>query len=307
MNFLGIEIGGTKLQIVAGHADKIEERRRFSVDATQGGEGIRGQISSALPELVAKHSPSAVGVGFGGPVDARTGCISCSHQISGWSGFPLAEWITEQTGLSCRVDNDANVAAWGESRRGSAAGANPLFYITLGSGVGGGLIVDGHIYRGAVPGEGEIGHVRMSREGATLESLCAGWAIDRKIRDARAGQPGSILFKLIGSESTGEARHLARALEMEDALAQRILRELGEDLAFGLSHMVHLMHPEAIVLGGGLALIGEPLRLAVAAELPAFLMSAFQPGPRIVISALGENAVPIGALLLAECAHSQST
>ena len=97
----------------------------------------------------------------------------------------------------------------------------------------------------------------------------------------------------------GEARFLASALHQGDAVAARILRETADDLAFGLSHVVHLFHPQAIVLGGGLALIGEPWRAAVAAALPTYLMSAFQPGPRVLLSALGEDVVPVGALLLA--------
>jgi glucokinase len=97
----------------------------------------------------------------------------------------------------------------------------------------------------------------------------------------------------------GEARHLSKALRKGDAAARRLLGEIAEDLAFGLSHVAHLFHPEVIVLGGGLSGLGEPLRLAVAEALPRFLMEAFAPGPRIALAALGEDAVPTGALLLA--------
>lgn len=300
MNFLGLEIGGTKLQVVAGTAGRIVDRRRFMVDKEAGSEGIRRQIASVLPELMQQHSPLAVGVGFGGPVDWKTGSICCSHQISGWSEFPLGEWLANQTRLPVKVENDAHVAAWAESQLGADARANPLLFMTLGSGIGGGLVADGAIYHGALPGQAEIGHLQLERGGATLESLCCGWAIDRKIREARASRPESVLFKLIGNETRGEARHLSAALAMNDAFAREIIDEAGSTLAYGISHAAHLFHPEVVVLGGGLALIGEPLRRAVADALPQFMMKAFQPGPRIAISSLQEDAIPIGALLLAE-------
>src|SRR5205085_6629816 len=120
--------------------------------------------------------------------------------------------LLELTGLPVFVDNDANVAALGEATHGAGIAVNPVFYVTLGSGVGGGLVVDGRIYHGAKPGEAEIGHVRLDRGGTTLESRCSGWAVDRKIREARARNASSILYKLIGAASAGEARFLAPAL-----------------------------------------------------------------------------------------------
>jgi glucokinase len=298
--FIGIEIGGTKLQVVVGRGNQILDQRRFAVVESAGSEGIRQQISSALKELLAQHQAGAIGVGFGGPVDWKTGRIRDSHQVYGWADFPLKEWLVSETGLPVQLDNDANVAAWAESIHGAGLGSNPLFYITLGSGVGGGLIADGKIYRGASGGEAEIGQVRMDATGSTVESLCAGWAVDRKIRDACAIHPESLLTKLIGSEAKGEARHLSAAWKEKDALAQKIIDETGSNLAFALSHVVHLMHPEVIVLGGGLSLVGEPLREAVARQLPPFLMNAFRPGPRIALASLKEDSVPVGALLLAE-------
>ena len=301
--FLGIEIGGTKLQLVAGDAAaRITTRRRFTVDQARGGAGIREQIQAALPELMATATPVALGVGFGGPVDAATGQICCSHQIEGWSEFPLGDWLRGLTGLPVRVDNDANTAALGEAQRGAGVGSNPVFYVTLGSGVGGGLVVGGRIYHGAKPGEAEIGHVRLDRAGTIVEERCSGWAVDRKIREACAREPQSALARLTANAPASEARALAPALAQGDLLAQRILAEVADDLAFGLSHVTQLMHPEVIVLGGGLSLVGEPLRAAVATALQRYVMDAFAPGPRVALAGLGEDAVPVGALYLAQAA-----
>jgi glucokinase len=300
MHSLGIEIGGTKLQIVAGHNDgAILERHRFSVDRAKGASGIRAQIESALPTLLAKWRPSAIGVGFGGPVDWRTGRIARSHQIEGWSEFDLGAWLGRLAKMPVRVDNDANVAAAGEAARGAGIGFNPVFYVTLGSGVGGGLVVDRTIYHGATPGESEFGHLRLDKSGATVEQRCSGWAVDAKIRQLKADGVPSVLCKWIGDTTGGEATFLGRALAENDAAAQAILQETADDLAFALSHAVHLFHPEVIVLGGGLSLVGEPLRAAVEAALPGFVMEVFGRGPQMRLAALGEDAVPVGTLLIA--------
>src|SRR2546422_4006257 len=298
--FLGLEIGGTKLQIVAGNASaRILERRRLGVDPARRGAGIREHIKATLAELIPTTKPSAIGVGFGGPVDWKTGEICRSHQVEGWADFKLRDWLQTLSGLPVCVDNDANTATFGEALHGGGIGLNPVFYITLGSGVGGGLVVDGQIYHGAKPGEAEIGHVRLDREGTIVESRCSGWAVDAKIRRLKTAGPASVLAKLIGDSTGGEARYLAPALQQGDRAARRILTETAEDLAFGLSHVVHLFHPEVIILGGGLSLAGEPLRDAVESALGVFTMAAFAPGPQVRLAALGEDAVPVGALELA--------
>jgi glucokinase len=298
--FLGLEIGGTKLQIVVGNASaEILDRHRLAVEAAKSGAGIREQIKATLAQLIPATKPSAIGVGFGGPVDWQTGEICRSHQIEGWTDFKLRDWLRALSDLPVRVDNDANTATLGEALHGAGAGFDPVFYVTLGSGVGGGLVVDGQIYHGAKPGEAEIGHVRLDRGGAIVESRCSGWAVDAKIRQLKTTAPDSLLVKLTGNATGGEAKYLAPALERGDLAARRVLTDTADDLAFGLSHVVHLFHPEVIILGGGLSLVGEPLRAAVERALRGFTMDAFAPGPHVCLALLGEDAVPVGALELA--------
>jgi len=305
-SYLGIEIGGTKLQLVAGEGQNVLARSRFEVDPSQGGEGIRRQIESAIGPLTSSWQPSAIAVGFGGPVDWKTGQICCSHQVVGWSNFDLRQWLQKLTGKPVRIDNDANMGALGEAMHGAGAGFNVVFYVTLGSGVGGGLVVNEKIYHGAKPGEAEIGHVRLDRQGTTVESRCSGWAVDAKIRQLKSRGSDSVLCQLIAETKGGEARHLSQALQQADPEARRILAEFAQDLAFGLSHVVHLLHPDVIVLGGGLSLVGEPLRAAVAEALTPFVMEAFAGGPQIRLAALGEEAVPVGCLLAAKQLLSQA-
>ncbi len=304
--YLGVEIGGAKLQIHVGNRRaEIVERIRFEVDVSTGAAGIRSKIEQTAPELARRFKPVAIGVGYGGPVDWKTGRICCSHQVEGWSDFPLADWLSNLAHTPVFVDNDGNVAALGEARHGAGAGIDPVFYVTLGSGVGGGLVADGKIYHGATPGESEIGHVRLDRTGTTVESRCSGWAVDAKMRVAKEKHPQSALARHIGKATRAEARFLVAALSENDPFAKIILNETAEDLAFGLSHVVHLFHPRIVVLGGGLALIGEPLRAAVEHSLRRFIMEAFAGGPQIALARLSEDAVPIGAVDLAQVVYER--
>lgn len=298
--YLGIEIGGSKLQMALGdEVGKVIESARWAVDREAGGEGIREQIESKLPEFLGPRILGGVGVGFGGPVCWQTGKVARSHQIEGWADFNLCRWVHSFTEVPVHVENDANIAALAEARHGAGKGGNPAFYVTLGSGVGGGLVVDDHVYHGAPPGESEIGHIRLDRSGATVESRCSGWAMDARIRSAVAAEPGCLLGKMIENNKGCEARYLRSALDLNDPIANRVLGELADDLAVALSHVVHLFHPEVIVLGGGLSLMGEPLCTAVAVALQQHLMEILRPGPQLALASLGEDSVPIGALELA--------
>lgn len=311
---LGIEIGGTKLQVVTGDASgRIVERYRRRVDPAQEATGILTQLDAVFSQL--PEPPQAIGVGFGGPVDWQTGRIAASHQVGGWAGFDLAEWLGERVpGATVRVENDANVAALGEARLGVAAGFRHVFYVTLGSGVGGGMVVDGQLYHGASPGEAEIGHLWLvppgaDKPGQTIEQTVSGWAVDQQIRDLLPKLPDdSVLKKLVltnqvvdfsgQQRSESPATFLHPAYEQGDPVARMLIEQIGSVLALGLSHVVHLFHPDAIVLGGGLSLIGEPLRAAVRQTLPRFVMSTFHPPPIVLLAKLGEDAVPVGALEL---------
>lgn len=306
---LGIEIGGTKLQLAAGNASgEILERVRFHIDREAGAEGIRKHMSAALPGLVDKWNPAAIGVGYGGPVSWKTGRIACSHHIEGWSNFPLGEWLSEITGVPSYVENDANTAALGEARYGAGKGAEPVLWINAGSGIGGGLVVNGQIYHGAPPGEIEIGHLRLSRDGTITEDLASGWSVDQMVRAAISREPDGALARALDQSKPsteappqpgGEARALGPALAAGDTTAARLLDEIAASLAYALSHAVHLLHPEVIVFGGGLALIGEPLRSRIETTLPRWLMGAFLPGPQIKLAALMEDAVLSGSFAVA--------
>ena len=182
---------------------------------------------------------------------------------------------------------------------GAGVKSGQVFYVTLGSGVGAGLVINKKIYHGAKNSEAEFGHIRLDKGGRTVESSCSGWAVDQKIRKYVELNPDSVLSQLTKDLSRGEARVLKPALDRQDQATIRIVEETTDDLAFALSHVVHLLNPETIILGGGLSLIGEPLRQRVEQKLPGYVMDVLRPGPSIQLSTLKEDAVPVGALALA--------
>jgi len=306
--YLGIEIGGTKLQLVIGDAEgNIVARERFTVDRERAAEGIRSQIAAAMPALVQIHSPRAIGVGFGGPTNWRDGEIVLSHHIPGWSGFPLAAWLSENAGgIPAFVDNDANVAGLAEAIRGAGRGYPTIFYVTLGSGVGGGLIQHGNIFHGGGATETEIGHLRLDREGTMVESRCSGWAVDQRIQKLITENPSTPLAELVSGDNAAPASHLAGALEAGDDQAAALLHEVGSDLGFALAQVTQLMSPHVIVIGGGLALVGAPLLAAIQSGLNVHVMDALKPTPRVFAAALAEDVVPVGAVLLAARRHTHS-
>lgn len=296
--YIGIEIGGTKLQVVRGGL-RINSSCRRDIDSARGAAFIQQQIMECLHEAMGGKEIAGIGVGFGGPVDHQTGIIRLSHHVPGWTGFPMKEWLESSTGKGVVVDNDANVAALGEAMLGAGRGHRNVFYMTVGSGIGGGMVINGAIYHGRSPGELEIGHVRLDRSGATLESKCSGWAVNAQLRDFAAAHPQSKLAAHAAQHPGHEARCLSSALQQGDADAHKIITGVADDLAFAISHLIHLFNPDIIIMGGGLSLLGESLLQPVRDRLPRYLMQAMLPPPELKGAALGEAVVPAGALALA--------
>jgi glucokinase len=336
MHYLGIEIGGTKLQIGLGQdTGKLDALWRGRVEPAEGADGIRRQLQQAVPQLLheAGLSSSAlrgVGIGFGGPVDDRTKTILKSHQIEGWENFPLADWIGDLVGTSAVLGNDADCGGLGEALHGAGKGLSPIFYITIGSGIGGGLIIDGKIYRGTGKGAAEIGHLKLyypaveddwwveEREEVhhilgILESVASGWALEQRIRSTARKHPtlAPQLSALTGGDLDRITLPLvAEAARAGDYLAQALLGLLIAELSVAINRVVTLLCPRRVVIGGGVALLGdallfEPLRLAVRGRTLhdfGFWEPPFEPflgETDIVPAALGEEMVVHGAIALA--------
>ena len=295
--YIGIEFGGTKIQIVSGdEKGNVCKRFRYKVDEKLAAEGIRTDVENGIAKLLREEKHLAIGAGFGGPIDHKKNEIYRSYHVKGWDGFPLKKWLSDISGLPVIVDNDANIAGFAEALAGAGKGKNPVFYVTLGSGVGGGLIIDRKIFRGGGKTEAEIGHIRFNQQGEIVEDRCSGLAVNKRIRLFIDSHPESEFSKIEGRLG---AEILGTALSKNNTDAQQLLKEIVNDIAFSLSHVIHLINPEIIILGGGLSLLGEPLIKGIKSEIKKYLMDAISPGPEIVTASLGEDVVPIGALLLA--------
>ncbi len=302
--FLGIEIGGTKLQVGVGAADGVLAGLwRGTVDVAAGPEGIRKQIAAAVPELLAtsgidRATLCGVGIGFGGPVDDSNQTIIKSHQIDGWDGFPLADWISDLVGLPAALGNDADVAGLAEALHGAGKGLSPIFYITVGSGIGGGLIIGGQIYRGVGRGAAEIGHLQIELDGeeGIVESWASGWGIERQARRDTLFRQRLRLVE--GQRITPLI--VAEADEKGDFTAISIMNRARLALTEAICHVIALLCPRRIIIGGGVSLLGEkrffePLRERVANRV----FRPFAGLTDIVPAALGEAVVVHGALALA--------
>ena len=190
--FLGIEIGGTKLQLGVGTGDgpAFAAFRRLDVDPARGAAGIRQQIEQAGRDLLKEAPFQAVGFGFGGPINGPAGIVTTSHQIEGWDNFPLAEWCTRTLGVPTYLGNDCDMAALAEARFGGGRGKRGVLYVTVGTGVGGGLVLDGALYGSDRPAIAEIGHLRPGLEAVepsqTIESISSGRGIEAAARIARS-------------------------------------------------------------------------------------------------------------------------
>ncbi len=303
--YLGVEIGGTKLQLGLGRGDgSLAGLWRGSVDGAGGGDGIRRQIVSAIPELLAgagltRGDLKGVGVGFGGPTDDATQRVIKSHHVTGWDDFPLADWLqNEVVGLPTVVCNDADAAGLAEALHGAGRGLSPVFYMTIGTGIGGGLVIDGEMYRGCGRGAVEIGHLRVL-DGDILESYAAGWGIAARANRLAATDPRyAALRQAVGRDLTG--KDIAAAAKDRDPAARDALDVAVAALAEALQQMIKLLCPRRVVIGGGVSLMGDellfdPLRRRVAT-------GAFPPFAGltdIVPAALGEEVVVHGALALA--------
>lgn len=315
--YLGIEIGGTKLQLGVGPGDgTIAGLWRGGVDVAAGGDGIRRQILTAVPELlrsarVAMSRINAIGIGFGGPVDDSTQSVIKSHQIDGWDDFPLARWLGEALQKSVFLGNDADVAGLAEALHGAGHGMSPVFYITIGSGIGGGFVVDGDIYRAAGRGAAEIGHLRVPdrRRNADpamriLEEVASGWSIGKYARRLLADGEGrdSLLFqRAAGDFENVTAQLVGEAASQGDAFAQTLLQESLASLAEAICAVIVLLCPKRIIIGGGVSFMGvqslfDPLRRMVADRI----FGPFAGLSEIVPAALGEAVVVHGALALAK-------
>ena len=235
------------------------------------------------------------------PLDTRRGITLKSFQIDGWDNFPLRAWATEAWDKPVIVQNDASTAGLAEALYGAGQGASRIFYMTIGSGIGGGWIVDGEVDEGQGLGAAEIGHMWVpTPEGGVneLELVCSGWSIGRRAQ-AAAVNAETVLHSLVGENGEIDAQAVYAAAEQNDPLAARILAETCATLGLAVANVIALLHPERVVIGGGVALMGPLFWAQLRAAVATRSMAAYGPLVEVVPAALGEEVVVIGAIGMA--------
>ncbi len=308
---LALDFGGTKLSAaVTGMGGRTwRALERVPSPPHKDARYDRETMEAMAQRLLGGRTPAAIGVSFGGPVDARAGRVLLSHHIPGWENTPLREQLQETFGAPASVDNDANVAALGEYRFGAGQGCASLLYVTVSTGVGGGWVLDGKIYSGADGMAGEIGHTVVDSAGpicicerrGCVEAMACGPAIAQAARERLNAAPGEgrILRALVANDLnavTGE--RVARAANEGDPLAQQVMDHAAHALGFGIGTAITLMNPERVVVGGGVSKSGERWLAGVRAAARA--NSLPQMRVEIVLAALGDDAPLWGAVALAE-------
>lgn len=307
---LGIEIGGTKLQfgVGLGQGPPLVELVRLDVEPERGAEGIRRQIAEHAGRLLARYPVQAVGIGFGGPVDAARGRTIVSHQVAGWEDFPLADWCRQTLGVPVLVANDSDSAGVAEACFGAGKGHRVVFYTNVGSGIGGALVVDGRLYSGSAGVASEIGHLRPGLEcqsaGQTVESQASGWAISAAAAQAVRQDPSvpaaqDLLRRCGGQPERLSTPIIAEAAAQGNTIALEALDRACRTYGWGVAQVVTLLAPSVVVLGGGVSLIGEALWLApVRRYVELYVFPPLRGTFSMELARLGEEVVVHGVLAL---------
>jgi glucokinase len=305
---IGLDVGGTGTKgALVTPAGEVLERTESRTDVTAGTKGII-TVAEELLERAARQGSevSGVGVAVAGFVDAARGAVTFSPNLV-YDDPAVAAAVRARVDLPVVVENDANAAAWGEFKFGTARGVGHLAMLTLGTGVGAGFVVDGRLLRGATGAGAEFGHVIVESDGplcncglrGCLEQFASGQAIERMAKEAIEEDPTSAILSFAGTGEQVRAEHVAQAARNYDGVATEVLRRAGRYLGIGLSNIVNVFDPQVIVLGGSVVGAGESY-LGTARDTLNAMMNAQKRRPmRIDVTSLGKDAGIIGAASLA--------
>jgi glucokinase len=312
-NVIALDIGGTRFR--AGLFDAAGQRVSVLEGETlrSGGREWMLRELKYRAETLRRSSPEPVtgcGVSFGGPVNFARQSVTSVH-TPGWENFALSDWVRQSLGLRCLVDNDANAGALGEHRFGAGRGAQSMIYLTLSTGIGGGVICYGQVHRGKDSTAGEIGHFPLCDSDSLCtcglysgctEALSSGRSLDRKAREFAASHPreAARIIELAGGRAENvTARDLARAAEEGDPAAAALFNEAIGWLARALLIAIRLLDPDKIVLGGGVAQAGDFLLRSIDRQLKRWWSPQFPYSTEIVLAELGNYSPLYGAAALA--------
>jgi len=314
LSVIAIDLGGTKIiTALISHEGQMIAREHCPTLAEEGPESVVNRIFSAVDHLLNLRNMglsqlSGLSIASAGIIDMEKGVVTSSPNLPGWHDIPLRDIVKERYKVSTFLLNDASAAALGEHRFGAGKGANNLIYITVSTGIGGGIIINGNLYLGSSGGAGEIGHTTVDVNGprcscgniGCLEMLASGTAVAREaVLRISHGESSSLIEMVEGKIENITAEKVSLAAQDGDFLALEVIGKAVDYLGAGVVNLVNLFNPEVIIIGGGMAKMGgllfDPVRQVVKER--AFRLSA--QAVRIVPVQLGDDAGVFGAAIFA--------
>lgn len=317
--FGGIDLGGTKiLSLVMTAEGGVLGRDRCPTEAQDGPDAVIGRMAISLRRAAAAASLplkelGGVGVSAPGPCDLRRGLVTDPPNLPGWRDVPLPRILSEALGLPVLLENDATAAAYGEHRFGAGRPYRHLVFVTVSTGIGGGIIIDGSPYRGASGGAGEVGHTVIQEDGppcgcgrkGCLEALASGTAIAREGTALLEGGRAPQLARLAAAGRVVDAETVYEAAENGDSDARAVIERAGHYLGLGFANLINLFNPEAIVVGGGLSRMGGMFLGPACAAIRERALPQCLADVTVVLGELGDEAGALGVVALAAEEHGK--
>jgi len=309
---LGVDIGGTK--VAAGLVDaqgQIVKRARVPMSATGDAESGLAAVIAGIRELMPSSAVSIRGIGIcsPGPLDPRTGVVINPPNLPCWRNFPLAERVRSAYNVAVKVDNDANAAGLAEVLWGAARGYKNVFYATVGTGIGSGIILNGRILHGRTGAAGEAGHMGIDVHGpkcpcgkkGCIEVLASGPAIGRRARLKLAFHPDSLLLQMAdGDIQAVNGEVVSRAAQQGDAVAKEVIDETLELIAYWLGNVIDFQEPDVIVMGGGVSTMLAPYLESIRKRWIGSIVNPWPEQVPLLLARYGEEAGIAGAAALCE-------
>jgi glucokinase len=310
---IGVDLGGTKILTALADMDgRLVAEVKVSTEAREGRQHVLGRITGSVEQVLEKagvkpEQVQALALGAPGPLDTRQGIIHFAPNL-GWHDLPVKQVLEQRLAIPVLLDNDANLAALGEHRYGAGRNEDNMVYITVSTGIGGGLILGGRLYHGSADVAGEIGHMTVCPDGplcscgnrGCLEALASGTAIAREARElAACGRGAGILAESGGDPAGITAVTVAAAAAAGDAGAKSIIARAARYLGIGIANIINILNPSLVVLGGGVMDMGELIWQNLRPEVQARTLEAAGKSARLAPAELGSRAGVMGAVALA--------
>jgi len=300
--FICLDIGGTNIRAAFFPLEGIKPVKHLRINTIGDGQKVENRVADLITAIWPTTGEiRAIAAAAPGYVDSRNGMVISAVNIPGWTNLPLQELLSNQFNLPVFIENDARLAALGEWRYGSARGYHDVLYLTISTGIGGGVIINDKVLSGSQGMATEMGHVTILPEGPLcscghhghLEALASGPAIARYVREQLENGVKSILT----NDSTITSKEIASAAHKGDKLAKAAFNRAGEYLGIAISNYIHIFNPTCVVLGGGVSLTGELLLRPVRSAIQKYILNKeYLDQLTLVMAKLGDDAGLIGAL-----------